>query len=201
MSILTYKRCSKCGEVKSISEFSPEKTHSDRLASRCKKCNAEKTAAYRAKNKEKVLAATQKWRSEHKDEVGEYNKKYYTENLEYSRARGNAFSKRRYKENKNNEEFMRARRARQAEERKAVREKIFSILGHVCVRCGYTDKRALQVDHIHGGGNAENRKMTRDQFYRRVIEVGKAEYQILCANCNVIKNIENQEHRRRYDNS
>lgn len=72
--------------------------------------------------------------------------------------------------------------------RKEARE----LLGGVCVRCGFSDPRALQIDHIHGGGNQE-RKHNHDSAAARVIR-GEVGFQLLCANCNVIKRIENHEH-------
>ena len=31
-----------------------------------------------------------------------------------------------------------------------LRKKIFDSLGGVCIRCGFSDERALQVDHVEG---------------------------------------------------
>lgn len=66
------------------------------------------------------------------------------------------------------------------------------------MRCGFTDARALQVDHIHGGGGKERKGKEMSYLLRRLIEtdakVSLARYQLLCANCNVIKRIERGEH-------
>lgn len=80
----------------------------------------------------------------------------------------------------------------------AMRDKVFSVLGNACVRCGFSDKRALQIDHINGGGSQENRNMSRHEFMKKVISVGRKEYQLLCANCNWIKRAENGENNKRY---
>lgn len=72
------------------------------------------------------------------------------------------------------------------------RENIVDFLGGVCVRCGYSDKRALQIDHIDGGGCAESRSMTRQALYRKIY-ADPTPYQVLCANCNWIKRDENRE--------
>lgn len=199
MFSLSQKRCSKCGEVKPVSEFSPDKYHKDGLYSSCKKCKSEYTAAHRNKNKERVYESTRKWKRENKDKVSSYNLKYYTENLSSILERARRWSNARYAEKKSDKDFMETKRARGVRLRREIREKIFSILGDKCVRCGYCDKRALQVDHINGGGNKESRSMSQSAMYRKVIEVGKAEYQILCANCNVLKNVENKENLKRYD--
>jgi hypothetical protein len=55
----------------------------------------------------------------------------------------------------------------------------------------YTDIRALEIDHIHGGGLAHFRSIGRmggNGFYKWLITRGFPEgYQVLCANCNRIK--------------
>jgi len=79
-----------------------------------------------------------------------------------------------------------------------LREQCFDILGHSCARCGFSDKRALQFDHINGNG-AEERKVYKGLgVYRRIVAVGGIGYQVLCANCNTIKKIENDETARKY---
>lgn len=92
---------------------------------------------------------------------------------------------------------------RRAELRDLRRDFIFNTLGKVCVRCGFIDRRALQMDHIHGRngekrlGNIDNRY----RFVRKFPDKAKEIYQILCANCNFIKMSENHEYRKAKDNS
>jgi hypothetical protein len=80
-----------------------------------------------------------------------------------------------------------------------MKEKIFGVLGNACARCGFSDKRALQVDHINGGGSHEKRELSTHELMKKVIKVGKSEYQLLCANCNWIKRAENGENKKRYE--
>ena len=62
--------------------------------------------------------------------------------------------------------------------------------GIKCVKCGFSDWRALQVDHINGGGS----KNRLDSLKLKVdIKKSPQKYQILCANCNWIKRYENKE--------
>jgi hypothetical protein len=75
-----------------------------------------------------------------------------------------------------------------------LKDRVFDILGRKCVRCGFSDERALQIDHIGGGGNTE--RVKRGGMYamlKRIISVDGEGYQILCANCNWIKRWENDE--------
>ena len=81
-------------------------------------------------------------------------------------------------------------RIRNAKLKKQVMDK----LGSVCVRCGFTDIRALQVDHISGGGVHEYRNNPSGPrgIYRKILSDSTG-YQLLCANCNWIKREENHE--------
>jgi hypothetical protein len=71
----------------------------------------------------------------------------------------------------------------------------FEKLGGCCVRCGYDiDQRALQIDHVHGGGTQERRRLkSTAALYRKVLADTEGNYQLLCANCNQIKKHEQQE--------
>ena len=77
------------------------------------------------------------------------------------------------------------------------RFKIFEILGgYQCVRCGFTDSRALQIDHIFGNGKEMSlNKSGVIDFYIDNPDIAYEELQILCANCNWIKRAENGETR------
>lgn len=67
-------------------------------------------------------------------------------------------------------------------------------LGGECVKCGFTDARALQVDHVAGGGLKHIRAVPWRARYRHIIEtVPNTIYQLLCANCNWIKRAELNE--------
>ena len=70
------------------------------------------------------------------------------------------------------------------------------LLGKICVKCGITDIRVLQIDHINGGGTKELKKGSGATYLNKVIiSVLNKEnkYQLLCANCNWIKRHENKE--------
>ena len=76
---------------------------------------------------------------------------------------------------------------------------IYGVLGSKCIKCGFVDIRALQIDHINGDG-AEHRKKNgnSNSYYSSILKsviAGENKYQILCANCNFIKARENNEKR------
>ena len=67
---------------------------------------------------------------------------------------------------------------------------------------GMTDWRALQIDHVNGGGNEERKHFQNSctNYYNYVLEqikAGSKDYQLLCANCNWIKRHKNNEFRDR----
>jgi hypothetical protein len=64
-------------------------------------------------------------------------------------------------------------------------------LGGRCSRCGYSDYRALQFDHVNGNGSSESTNTAA--FLRKVVVGAGKDFQLLCANCNSIKRCERGE--------
>lgn len=115
-------------------------------------------------------------------------KNYYKKNKGRLKAYQREWTK------KNPEKNAKSTREYNARSRKA----LVDLLGGKCVRCGFNDPRALQVDHVNGGGTKDIKEMTgmkNIEITRRVLS-GSKEYQLLCANCNWIKRVENNETRR-----
>lgn len=75
----------------------------------------------------------------------------------------------------------------------SLRSLVYEKLGHVCNHCGFSDKRALQVDHKYGREPDEKYTHRGVKFYLRVLRDTSSKYQILCANCNWIKRHVNNE--------
>lgn len=87
--------------------------------------------------------------------------------------------------------ILRATAADEKVKNRQYRAAALQYLGGKCVHCGFADPRALQIDHIHGGGRQDIRKNGHGwRFYRRVISTPDGTYQLLCANCNWIKRTE-----------
>jgi len=110
-------------------------------------------------------------------------KRWRANNIEYARA---------YQRKWNMENGSRIR----AEERTVAhrrRIEILDFLGGKC-HCGFSDWRALQIDHVNGGGVKHHRELYRNivKFYADIRKNPK-KYQVLCANCNWIKRYEKQE--------
>ncbi len=79
------------------------------------------------------------------------------------------------------------------------KDEITRLLGGKCVICGFSDRRALCIDHINNDGYKEKRKFGSygtSAYLNHVIEEIKSHtgrYQLLCANCNIIKEKERLE--------
>lgn len=94
---------------------------------------------------------------------------------------------------KNNLDKLKVYENRQTARAKA---EIYKLLGYKCARCGFDDPRALQIDHVNGNGT-ELRLKSKIRSTRKILyymrKVGVDQFQILCANCNWIKRVENKE--------
>lgn len=140
----------------------------------------------------KKLERNRRYREAHRDELRQKNREYYWANREKRLASKKASVER-------HKEAVLARNAEHSKKwRLSARQKIIMALGGKCAWCGFDDWRALQVDHINGGGTTERRKRNSTRAYLEDIANGNsAKYQLLCANCNQIKRYEAGEVRRR----
>lgn len=129
---------------------------------------------YRAENRDKLIESRRQWRRDNKQRDAQLNKN------ERLRLKSEALSHYCFKT-----------------------VTIGSIVVRItqyainCVRCGFSDERALQIDHIDDNGANEReracgrRTAAGTTFYRWLRKNRWPDgYQVLCANCNWIKEIE-----------
>ena len=68
-------------------------------------------------------------------------------------------------------------------------------------KCGVKDIRVLAIDHINNNGKEDRRKGTLN-IYRKIISLGREqatrEYQIMCHNCNWLKEYERRNSLSKY---
>jgi len=109
---------------------------------------------------------------------------------------------REYRKTDKYKEYKKGYRARVkdviAAERQNLKKEVMDKMGGKCVKCGFNDYRAVQIDHINGDGHADN--VGGQKYYIRVLESfikKEGKYQLLCANCNWIKRFQNNEHYKR----
>ena len=145
------------------------------------------------------LTAQQRWQLRHPDRVYGYRDRetYNRWQREWRKKNPDKVRaiQRAYKE-RDPERYRRIDLEKAKRHYRFLRRQVLDLLGGECVRCGFNDERALQVDHIDGGGNKERIALNgaNASVYRRVLATNGVGYQLLCANCNWIKRAERQEH-------
>ena len=82
--------------------------------------------------------------------------------------------------------------------RRAKRIEMLLFLCGKCNVCGFDDFRALQIDHINGGGSKESKEFPYIGTRYDLIRKSPEKYQLLCANHNAIKVWENEERFTKY---
>ncbi len=93
-----------------------------------------------------------------------------------------------------------AGRVREQDRRERERLAVIDALGGKCHDCGFDDRRALEIDHVNDDGTVERVRFNGNfiRFWRTVIaEADSGRYQLLCRNCNGIKEWERRRAARR----
>jgi hypothetical protein len=161
---------------------------------------------YQRVHREEIAKRSHQYRQEHLTQEAEHHRTYYV-----THKKEIAEQHRQYKE-----EHKEMYRLLSAEYRRTHREEVLAsqkrckdrlkneVMTHygngkaACVRCGYDNIGALDIDHINGDG-AEHRKredVKTRSFYAWLKQNNFPEgFQTLCSNCNQIKAIENKEHK------
>lgn len=146
-------------------------------------------------------------RTEVRDRINRYQRDYYDSHPEL-RATARKRAKEWYEAHR--EEVLKRRKvvasdkSRLAIVRAEWKQTATDRLGGKCARCGMADIRVLQFDHIYAGGKEAKRvhstSKSTNSFYRMVALSPDVHdiFQLLCANCNHIKCIENGENLNRY---
>lgn len=107
--------------------------------------------------------------------------RWYERNKEKTRAQ-KAENMRRYRA-ENPEKYRAQSRAAKA----ALRAKLFNIYGDTCALCGFSDKRALSLDHVLKNGAFEREELGERGVYLRALKPeNRSEYRTLCMNCQFI---------------
>jgi len=76
------KKCTKCGEVKSLTEFNKQNGHRDGIRAECKKCLREYKHQYYIKKREKCIKKARQWAIENSGKTRQYIKKWRINNSE-----------------------------------------------------------------------------------------------------------------------
>lgn len=115
----------------------------------------------------------------------ELHREWYQRNKDSVRPY-KAENMRRYRSAKPNKYREQSRSAK-----RRLRQRILLHFGSKCVRCGFSDVRALTLDHKNNNGATERKQLGERGVYRRaLLPEHRHEYQILCMNCQFIKRAE-----------
>lgn len=130
-----------------------------------------------------------------KEQLSEYNHQYYLGNIERCKA-----NRKRYYE-ANRERICLTESLRRKIACHKLKEEVLTYYGSgklACIKCGFSDIRALSIDHLNGNG-AKHRKEVASEgggsnFYAWLKKQDFPEgYQTLCMNCQWIKGSTNEE--------
>ena len=128
------KKCSKCGEVKAVSEFYKNKYIKDRFCNHCKKCmkqyyqsNKEKvleqSKKYYQANNEKIKERQKQYRQANNEKMKQYNKQYYQANNEKMKERQKQYRQANNEKMKQyNKQYRQANKEKIKEQRKQYRQ-------------------------------------------------------------------------------
>ena len=131
------------------------------------------------------------WRNKNKEHLQKYEKERWKNNKEKRKADF---------QNWRNDNLKRERKKKREYARKYREDIKLEVIQHYsndknqCSQCGYNDIRALEIDHINNDGNLHRKNLVKCghatyQFLRK--NNFPEGFQVLCANCNWIKHIEN----------
>jgi DNA-directed RNA polymerase subunit RPC12/RpoP len=155
--------CSRCHNIFPFEEMRKDSARPNKIGYDCKYCGREFSKNYNINHKDRIEV----YRKKNHDKILNAHRKYNLENAE------------KFKEYR----------------RKKTIEKKVNVLSHYsnndmkCKYCGFTDLRALSLDHINGGGN-KHRKEIGENIYRWIIKNNYPEgFQVLCMNCQFIKRL------------
>jgi hypothetical protein len=80
-----YKRCSKCGEIKSHADFYVDRSRKDDLTCSCQACLRVTNRQYREKHRGQASEQKRRWREANPDKVHHYEQEHRAERMEYRR--------------------------------------------------------------------------------------------------------------------
>lgn len=159
------------------------------------------------RSKREIYEYQTQWRKRNKDKIRGYDRKYRLRALRenpnferekhqrrYARSRIRILQHAKEWRKKNKDRYLSGIRVKYHRKK----NQAMAVLGSKCIKCGFLDTRALQVDHVNSGGNRERRTTRLDgvNLYNWIIThpvEALVKYQLLCANCNWIKRWENHE--------
>ena len=140
---------------------------------------------YRKKNAEKIKNNAREHHKKNAEKANAAKRSWWAANREAANATARVWKAA-------NREKVEEYNKRYCAKTRQLRQDIFRRLGDKCIRCGFSDHRALQIDHVKNNGAQHRREYPAEPTrYKNIWEnIDSGEYQLLCANCNWIKRYE-----------
>ena len=140
------------------------------------------------KSDPKRLEQAREWRDKNRDKVKAANNAYRERNKEARNEQCRQWRDQQSRDTLYNTQL--ASNQRLEAKRLSLRIAIFRRFESQCFLCGFSDIRALQIDHVNGGGTKERRTTNNMTYLKNIlasVESGQKDYVVLCANCHQIK--------------
>lgn len=177
------KTCTRCSAEKELTEFWFNEKKG-RYVAECRVCQADRRAAYKEANRERLKEKNRIWQQNNPDRTKAAQERWKAKNPDLARQRAAEW----YRENR---EMVRARERERYHE---LKDQIYAAYGgYICRCCGEAEPKFLSIDHVNNDGN-ERRKELRYgvgkagggiKLYMKIAELGfPSDYQVLCMNCN-----------------
>ena len=127
---MSVKACSKCGEVKPLEDYSPDKQNKDGRQSACKTCKAASQRAYRKANPEKEAARKRAYQQANKEKATATKRAWRQANPE----KANAAQERRRARKEGNGVYL------------VTGKEMARLYASPCAECGSTEN--IEADHV-----------------------------------------------------
>lgn len=159
---INYKKCNKCGVLKSLDSYHKHKLMKDFHSNECKICHKINNQKWYSDNTKKCGLQQKEYRIKNHDKVREIEKKSFLRNREKR-----LFGMRQY--------IIK------------LKDFVYKMYGDKCDCCGETNREFFAIDHINGGGTEERRKLGTRGILIMASKEGfqKEKYRLLCHNCNM----------------
>jgi hypothetical protein len=202
MDSIPYKRCSKCGEVKPLTDYTPRPDRKSGYVSRCRACSVRLSQDYAARNREKVAARQSAHRKQHREQVNEQKRKTRAKNREHYRTYSRVTNR---EWNERNRERLNAknRRWKQAnpDSVKAAAQRRRALLRNSAEHHTPTEWRELKAHYGHRclccGAREGDVQLTPDHVLPLAVggTNGISNIQPLCLPCNLRKGVQHIDYR------
>jgi hypothetical protein len=85
--VIGAKRCLKCGEIKSLSNFSKNRANKDGLRNWCKTCDCQRVKEWQQNNRERRSQWKKEYYQNNRESISQHNKEYYQSNKDKASQR------------------------------------------------------------------------------------------------------------------